>query len=138
MFDVLLSRLEKVRPRGKDQYMACCPAHSDRDPSLSIKRLSDGRILMKCFAECPTADVLAAVGMSMTDLFPEGSLGEYRSFVSIEREYKAKKGGDLEQDRLVLDMANAARKRGERLSAKDLEREKQAYLRVREAERKSA
>jgi len=65
----LLNRLEKVRRTGEGRYMACCPAHDDRTPSLSIKECDDGRLLVHCFAGCPTDDVMAAVGLTMADLF---------------------------------------------------------------------
>jgi hypothetical protein len=70
--DDFLSRLHKVRKNGKD-YMACCPAHKDGSPSLTIAEKEDGRILVYCFAGCETADVLAAVGMEMKDLMPENT-----------------------------------------------------------------
>ncbi len=69
--DTLLDRLDKVRRNGTDQWMACCPAHEDRSPSLSIKACDDGRVLVHCFGGCAATDVLAAVGLRMTDLFPE-------------------------------------------------------------------
>lgn len=37
-----------------------CPAHDDRDPSLSV-RLGESAILFHCFAGCATADVLKAL-----------------------------------------------------------------------------
>ena len=64
----LLNRLEKVRSTGEGSYIACCPAHDDRTPSLSIKECDDGRLLVHCFAGCPTSDVLMAVGLSLGDL----------------------------------------------------------------------
>jgi len=70
----LLSRLSGVRGR-KGSWMACCPAHEDRSPSLSVKELQDGRILMHCFGGCGTDDVLGALGLAMGDLFPK-CLGE--------------------------------------------------------------
>ncbi len=54
--------------------MAQCPAHDDRNPSLSIREASDGTLLVKCFAGCETVDVVAALGLSMADLFA----AEYR------------------------------------------------------------
>ena len=51
--------------------MACCPAHRDRKPSLSINIGNDGRVLLHCFAGCDTESILAAVGMTFTDLYPE-------------------------------------------------------------------
>lgn len=66
--DALLSRLSKVK--GRDgSWVACCPAHDDRSPSLSIREDSD-RVLVHCHAGCSVEAVLGAVGMDMTDLFP--------------------------------------------------------------------
>jgi len=74
----LLSRLHKVKRTGQGRYMACCPAHQDRSASLAVKELDDGRILLHCFAGCPTADVLAAVGMTFADLMPERINGTHK------------------------------------------------------------
>lgn len=65
----LLARLAKVKKAGPDKWVACCPAHEDSSPSLAIKE-TDGTILVHCFAGCPVDDVLGAVGLEMTDLFP--------------------------------------------------------------------
>lgn len=68
--EVLLPRLERVRARGPGRWTARCPAHEDRSPSLSIRELDDGRALIHDFAGCAPADVLAAVGLGLRDLFP--------------------------------------------------------------------
>ena len=68
--DMILSRLNKVRGRGPGQWSAQCPAHDDNGPSLSIKELPDGRVLLHCFAGCGVEDVVAAVGLGAADLFP--------------------------------------------------------------------
>ena len=41
-------------------WTARCPAHDDRNPSLSICETADGLLLLKCFAGCEFADVRAA------------------------------------------------------------------------------
>lgn len=69
--DILLSRLEKVRPTGHHEWVACCPAHEDRSPSLAVKDVEDGRVLVHCFAGCAAEDVLAAVGLTFADVMPE-------------------------------------------------------------------
>jgi hypothetical protein len=68
----LLTRLEGVRPVGPGRrWIARCPAHEDRSPSLSIRETDDFRILVHCFAGDGAADVVAAVGLTLGDLFPE-------------------------------------------------------------------
>ena len=64
----LLSRLHKVKKSGKG-YIACCPSHPDRSPSLSIT--PDGEtVLIHCFAGCGAEDVLASIGLTLSDLYP--------------------------------------------------------------------
>jgi len=67
--EILLHRLEHVRQYGKG-WSARCPAHQDRQASLSVAIGNDGRILLHCFAGCPVGDVLGAVGLVLADLFP--------------------------------------------------------------------
>lgn len=67
--DAILTRLDKVRRSGAG-YVARCPAHEDRSPSLSLRETSDGRVLIHCHGGCQSTDVLAALGMGMSDLFP--------------------------------------------------------------------
>jgi putative DNA primase/helicase len=42
-------------------YVACCPAHDDRKPSLSIRLGHDGRILVHCHAGCEQSQVISAL-----------------------------------------------------------------------------
>jgi hypothetical protein len=50
-------------------WIANCSAHEDRSPSLSITEGEDGRLLLHCFAGCQVHDILAAVGLTVSDLF---------------------------------------------------------------------
>lgn len=69
--DDLLRRLQKPR-KGKGGWTARCPAHDDRNPSLSVSLGDDGRILLHCHAGCSTESVLKELGLSMRDLMPQG------------------------------------------------------------------
>ena len=69
--DALLSRLDKVRRTGHNSWVACCPAHPDKSPSLSIRDADDGRVLVHCFAGCGIDSILGAAGLTIDDLFPE-------------------------------------------------------------------
>jgi hypothetical protein len=66
----VLSRLRGVRKDGKG-WKALCPAHDDRKPSLKVDEAEDGKVLLKCFAGCGTEDIIAAIGLKMSDLYPE-------------------------------------------------------------------
>ena len=60
-----LDRLEGVRKSGTG-YKARCPAHDDKNPSLSIVEGDDGKVLVTCFAGCPFEAIRDA-------LWPQGA-----------------------------------------------------------------
>lgn len=65
-----LSALDKVKQKGRGQWIACCPAHHDKNPSMTIAETDDGRVLVHCFAGCSVEEILNAVGIGFDDLFP--------------------------------------------------------------------
>ena len=68
--DTLISRLDKVRRTGRGTWIACCPAHADKSPSLTIRETDDGKVLLHCFTGCSALEIIDAVGLEMSDLFP--------------------------------------------------------------------
>lgn len=52
---------ELVRALGGRHGTARCPAHRDRNPSLSVRDTGDGRPLVHCHAGCPQDAVIAAL-----------------------------------------------------------------------------
>jgi hypothetical protein len=72
--DALLAHLECVRRTGPGRWLARCPAHPDRHPSLAIRELDDGRILVHDFAGCTVESVLSAVGLTFADLHPSRAI----------------------------------------------------------------
>lgn len=65
-----LKRLKGEQRGSGEQYMACCPAHGDTKPSLSVTE-RDGKILVHCQAGCTTEAVISAMGLTMQDLFDD-------------------------------------------------------------------
>ncbi len=68
--DLILSRLERVKVTGRDSWMACCPAHADKSPSLAIT-LKNEKILLHCFSGCASLEVINAIGLDFADLFTD-------------------------------------------------------------------
>jgi hypothetical protein len=94
--------------------MAKCPGHGDRSASLSVREMDDGRILLHCFAGCDTAEVVAAVGVEIRDLFPLSRLaadGARRSPPYLSEMVKA-----LQLDLARVMIASAQLARSEPLS----------------------
>lgn len=135
MIDDILSRLVGVREngRGSSRWSARCPAHNDKTASLSIRLLDDGRILIHCFALCPPADVLAAVGLEFADLYPPDS----RTTDPTNPERRPFPASDvlraLNREALIVAAAAGFLLEGRPLSDDDRERLVLAYERIQEA-----
>ncbi len=63
----LLSRLGPVRRCG-NSWIATCPAHDDRRPSLRLREGEHG-LLVKCWAGCSLKAITAALGIEVRDFF---------------------------------------------------------------------
>lgn len=74
--DDLRAQIEDVtgpaRPNGRGGWNLRCPAHSDRNPSLTLDQNEQHHALVLCQAGCSTDDVLAAIGRTRRDLYPKG------------------------------------------------------------------
>lgn len=114
----ILERLETYRKTSANQWVAVCPSHNDRSPSLHVREKEDGRILIHCKAGCGANQVLDAIGLRYSDLFPDTD-ENYRGFKRIDR-------GVL--DDYVVEIWNADRQLGRLPSREEKERYRQALL----------
>ncbi|MGC2517863.1 MAG: DNA primase [Burkholderiales bacterium] len=118
--DALLSRLDKVRQTGAGRWLARCPSHEDKTPSLSLREIDDGRVLVHCFAGCDVESVLAAVGLDFDALFPE------KPIEHAKRERRPFNAGDILAcigfEALVVSVAASALALGEPLTEVDRKR----------------
>lgn len=71
-----LDMLRGVKRNGP-AWTALCPAHEDRNPSLSVRE-NGGRILLHCHAGCRNEDILIAMGLTMADLFYDARQPEHK------------------------------------------------------------
>lgn len=131
--DSLLSRLDKVRPSGDDSWMACCPSHDDRSPSLSIRDTGD-KVLLHCFAGCPAQDVLDALDMTWGDLYPDPWQASFAAACAYKgRKFRPLKPLDpMELERTIIDLGKADIEAGLSLSFEDKARMKLALERIKE------
>ncbi|MCK4340806.1 MAG: DUF3987 domain-containing protein [Phycisphaerae bacterium] len=107
----ILAALENVTGQkpvrnGNEQWQSRCPAHDDRNPSLSIGLGDDGRVLLHCQAGCTVDQVVTALGLTQRDLFngngkPASSKSKstprcYPSVQAAVESYAQWKGGAVE------------------------------------------
>lgn len=101
----ILARLEAggftPRPSGAGSgagWIARCPAHDDRQPSLSVGVAEDGKVLVHCHAGCETEWVVGALGLTMADLMP----GDPRRLDAPQPIGKSKTNGKPQTDPAFL------------------------------------
>ncbi len=119
--------LKGVRKAGKG-WQAVCPAHPDKNPSLSVREGDDGRVLVHCHAGCATAAVVAAIGLSMADLYPPSNTP--RKPPPAPGVSRRELSEAVEFERTVLYVLRCDAKRGRGISAVDLQRGQLAKTRL--------
>jgi putative DNA primase/helicase len=88
-------RLERAdcNPRGAgEKFEARCPAHQDRNPSLSVGLGREGQVILCCHAGCETPAILDALNLSFEDLHPEDSAKNGRRELVATYDYTDKRG----------------------------------------------
>lgn len=119
MINNLLSSLDQVKQTGPNKWLACCPAHDDKSPSLAIKD-DGGAVLFHCFAGCENEAVLSAAGLSWGDVLPRNN-----DFTPQPRPYP-----ELETDYFVISIWAEERRLNKPIESVDLERYKLALERT--------
>ena len=66
-YDEILTYFQ-VNKRYQDKAQCKCPAHDDKQASLTVTKGRDS-VLIHCHANCSTERVLSAAGLKMSDLF---------------------------------------------------------------------
>jgi putative DNA primase/helicase len=72
-FERVVALLSNVRRLPTGGVMAKCPAHDDTTASLKIDKGDGGRAILYDHGHCETEAVVAAIGLTMADLFPNGN-----------------------------------------------------------------
>jgi hypothetical protein len=130
MITKILDRLQKVKQTRHDQWIACCPAHDDKSPSLALKQCDNGKILVKCWAGCGIDDIVGAIGLELSDLFPNdpGYAKQERSYFNAETILKA-----LHREAIIMRLVATKIKQGISLTDDDIKRAEIAENRIHEA-----
>lgn len=132
--DLLLSKLDGVKRTGEGRYLARCPAHQDKRASLTIRETDDQKTLVHCFAGCSVHEIVSAVGLEISDLFPPRPTDPAHAGKPERRPFPAT---DILRaiafEALVVSCAAATMATGEALALTDRDRLKLAASRIQDA-----
>lgn len=87
------ARRLRARRVGKDKWVALCPSHPDRTPSLSISAGRRGVVIRCMSAGCDTRNILDAMKLRFTDLFYDAATPAARAQGSLRNTWE-----DLEHE----------------------------------------
>lgn len=116
----LIESLEFCKQVSSDKWIARCPAHEDKSPSLSVKELQDGRVLIHCHAGCGANEILDSIGLDYGALFPEDN-----NYSPVTR--RKERGSYCE---LFVAIAQDAMKKGQKLTGPEKQQYIEAKLRM--------
>lgn len=141
--DPLLAHLDGVKHlpdrKGLRRWMAKCPAHDDKKPTLSVAEAPNGTILLRCWAGCSALEIVHAMGLELSDLFPDRDLRDLSKQERADVRMFGKRNDveacayTLEMESHVMLQCALAMQAGKRLSKATLARLVQAYNRVADA-----
>ena len=116
-----LSLCKEVKSRGKNKrsWIACCPAHDDKSPSLCIDVGENDNVLIHCWAGCAFEEVLSSIGMNMSDAFPDDG---YR-----QESFRRKPCKDKDFHEFVLHISEQDRLHNRKQTKADKEQELESY-----------
>ena len=64
-----LARLDKLKQVGNGDWVACCPAHDDKHPSMSVSEKGD-TFVVKCHSQhCGGIEIMESVGLTASDFY---------------------------------------------------------------------
>ena len=134
---MVLDRLDGVRPAGRD-WVAKCPAHSDRSPSLAVGVSDQQAVLLHCFAGCAAIEVVHAIGLRMADLYPRalklgsGAPARRKLALGYEARWRAALRAVLHESTIIQVAASDLVQRSA-LSEEDRQRLNEAVERINQA-----
>lgn len=111
----VISRIPGTHRRngGRNSFQCCCPAHKDKEASLTVSEGDKGKPVLFCHAGCKTEDILNAIGLELSDLNEDKPAQTWKSRLEWYMSEKAPNGknrgyGEGVQITAVYDYKDAA------------------------------
>lgn len=97
-----LAEMLAARPSGRGRWLARCPAHDDRHPSLTITQGHSGVLLKDWSHGCTPQQIVSALGLSMRDLFDAPLTPASRRELELRRATQALEDSRQRRRRIAL------------------------------------
>lgn len=96
---------------GKGKWVALCPSHPDRKPSLSIREGNRG-VILRCWSMgCDVNDILKAAGLTMSHLFYDhGTKVDPKARAEMQRKRRATENAEARTKRQIAYWTDEVRK----------------------------
>ena len=88
-----LSRLDKVKQIGKGEWLACCPAHDDKKPSMSVSEKNDTFAVYCHSCHAGGVTIMESVGLTANDFYEKVDIPTH--IKPIKRKWSARQVCEL-------------------------------------------
>lgn len=107
--DQFLTLLDGVRQSTNGKWQFRCPAHEDKNPSAWCceGKQGDGAIMVGCATGCTVHDICGALGIRVSDLFPDTYSKRNLSFMERQRAMAKAKAKQTRRQRTEQAIAQA-------------------------------
>jgi len=102
-YEAFIARFHETKPNSSGGVMVQCPAHEDKTASLAVGRGKDQKVVLKCFANCTTEDVVRSLGLTMKDLFPATPEKKFHLNGNVKNSLFGKKAATLPKVKPVIE-----------------------------------
>ncbi len=89
-YDRILALVHGVRDLGDGRAVFRCPAHDDKNPSVSATQF-EGGVAIHCFAGCSAEDIVSALRLKLSDLF-DNPRTDFQLDPAAQKQARARRG----------------------------------------------
>jgi len=95
-----LSRLDKVKQVGRGEWVACCPAHDDKHPSMSISEKGDTFVVHCHTCKAGGTEIMESVGLTVNDFYEKIRLPTH--IRAVKRKWSARQICELGSESMSM------------------------------------
>lgn len=124
VYNAVMDSGKNVSRLAGNGFRSACPAHDGDGMSVTWRQEPSGKIAFHCYShDCSMRDMMDALDLSTADFIPSRD--------------RVRPTYNPSEDQCFVAYCDSARKRGERLSRQDRDRERQAMLNLKRLDRQN-
>lgn len=105
-YERFIAKIQGKEQKGDYEIMALCPVHGDARLSLWVKLKEDGKIVVKCHANCAPHAICEKLGFKLGFLYPNPQIIDWFDYITAAGEFVYQ---EIKYDKTALNRFQARR-----------------------------